>query len=202
MKRLENRFRILNKNQKGQAFILSAPAGTGKTTLVNRLTSEVPHIVQSTSYTTREMREDEKEGKDYHYISFQKFQHKIERGDFIEYAEVFNNFYGTDKKDVESLLNQGLDVVLVIDTQGAMSLKPFFEGVYIFMAPPSMEELEIRLRMRKTETSEQLEGRLSWANQELKQAPLYDYNIINENLEDAYTTLKSIFCAEKHKVRK
>jgi guanylate kinase len=192
----------LSNIKKGQAYILSAPAGTGKTTLVNRLTNEASHIVRNISYTTREIREGEKEGVDYHFISFQEFQHKINKGDFVEYAEVFGNFYGTDKTSVEILLNQGKDVVLVIDTQGAMAIKPFFKGVYIFMGPPSFEELEKRLRNRKTESSDDIETRLLWAQKEIEHAKQYDYNIVNCNLEKTYTVLKSIFIAEKYKVNK
>ena len=192
----------MSNTRKGHAYILSAPAGTGKTTLVNRLTEEVPHIVRNISYTTREMREGEKEGVDYHFISFQEFEHKINRGDFVEYAEVFGHFYGTDKASVELLLNQGNDVVLVIDTQGAMAIKPFFKGVYIFMGPPSFEELEKRLRNRKRESSKDIETRLSWAQKEIEHAKQYDYNIVNCNLEKTYNVLKSIFIAEKYKVNK
>lgn len=186
--------------KKGKPYILSAPAGTGKTTLVNRLTQEVPHIVRNISYTTRRMRNGEVEGVDYHFISFQEFQHKIKKGDFIEYAEVFGNFYGTDKGSVERLLNLGKDVVLVIDTQGAMEIKAFFKGVYIFMGPPSFEELEKRLRNRMTETLDDIETRLAWARKEIEHAEQYDYNIVNCDLEKTYTILKSIFIAEKHKV--
>lgn len=188
--------------EKGNAYILSAPAGTGKTTLVNRLTKEVPHIVRNISYTTRTLRGDEKEGDDYHFIGFQEFERKINKGDFIEYAEVFGNFYGTDKASVDRLLNQGKDVVLVIDTQGALAIKPFFKGIYIFMGPPSYKELEKRLRSRKTDSPEDVEKRLSWAQKEIDQAPFYDYNIINCDLEKTYVILKSIFLAEKYKVRK
>ena len=193
---------MLNSSKKGQAFILSAPAGTGKTTLVDRLTAEFQGIVRSVSYTTRKPRGNEQEGKDYHFLSFQEFEHKINRGDFIEYAEVFGNFYGTGKASVGKLLDQGLDVVLVIDTQGALEIKPFFDGVYIFMGPPSIEELEKRLRERETDTQDDIELRLSWAQKELQQAPHYDYNIVNCDLENTYTVLKSIFIAEKYKLKK
>jgi len=188
--------------KKGQVYILSAPAGTGKTTLMNRLTKEHSHIVRSISYTTRPPRGKEEEGLDYHFVSFQEFEHKIKKGDFIEYAEVFGNFYGTDKKSVERLLKQGSDVVLVIDTQGAVAIKPFFKGISIFMGPPSFEELEKRLRSRKTDSQEDIETRLSWAHKEMDQAKLYDYNIVNCDFEKTYTILKSIFLAEKYKVRK
>lgn len=202
MKKLGSKCKILNNKRRGQAFILSAPAGTGKTTLVNRLTQEFPHIVRSVSYTTRKPRGDEKEGLDYHFVSFQEFEHKVKRGDFIEYAEVFGNFYGTDRTSFEHQLEQGRDIVLVIDTQGALKIKPFLRGVYIFMGPPSFEELKKRLKDRNTDSEEHIALRLSWAKQEMQQAHHYDYNIINSDLEETYHILKSIFIAEQFKVRK
>jgi len=187
--------------KKGIAFILSAPAGTGKTTLVQRLTSEKPHIVRNVSYTTRTPRENEIDGKDYHFITFQEFERKIKKNEFLEYAEVFGHFYGTCKESVDKLLNKGCDAILVIDTQGALVIKRFLKGVYIFMSPPSLEELEKRLLKRKTETSFELKTRLDWASHELKQAVHYNYHIVNSDLDEAYMVLKSIFVAEKFKVR-
>lgn len=187
--------------KKGIAFILSAPAGTGKTTLVEKLTSEEPHIVRNISYTTRAPRKGEVEGKDYHFISFQEFERKIKKNDFLEYAEVFGHFYGTCKESVEKLLNKGCDAVLVIDTQGALAIKKLLKGVYIFVSPPSLKELEKRLVNRKTESASELKTRLEWASRELKQAVHYDYNIVNSDLKEAYIALKSIFIAEKFKVR-
>lgn len=199
MKKLESRCKTLNKSKRGTAFILSAPAGTGKTTLISRLTHEFDHLVRSISFTTRRPRNNEKEGHDYHFVSFQEFKHKIDQGHFIEYAEVFGNFYGTDKTSIDKLLEQGFDVVLVIDTQGALAIKPFFPGVYIFMGPPSMEELSRRLRNRETENDGDIQVRLEWAKHEIEQASKYDYQIINGDLEETYQTLKSIIIAEHHK---
>lgn len=201
MKKFENRCKTLSNIKRGKAFILSAPAGTGKTTLVDRLTREFKQIVRSISFTTRQPRGQEKEGHDYHFISFQEFERKINKGDFIEYVEVFGNFYGTEKEAVEKLLDQGCDVVLVIDTQGALAIKPFFKGVYIFMSPPSMQELEKRLRERGTDSAVDIDLRLSWAHNEMEQAWHYDYNVINSNLEETYQVLKSIYIAEKYKTK-
>lgn len=187
--------------KKGQAFIISAPAGTGKTTLVEKLEAEFSHIVRNISYTTREPRVNEVNGKDYHFISFQEFEKKIKKGDFLEYAEVFGNFYGTCTKSIEQLLHAGCDVVLVIDTQGAIAIKKFFKGIYIFMSPPNIEELEKRLKKRKTESEADLKTRLSWARHELEQSIHYDYHITNKDLKKTYAILKSIFVAEKFKVR-
>lgn len=187
---------------KGTAYILSAPAGTGKTTLVDKLTEEFPKVVRNVSYTTRSPREGEKDGVDYHFVSFQEFERKIKRGDFLEYAEVFGNFYGTCIESVEKLLEKGFDTIMVIDTQGADAVRNKFHAVHIFLSPPSMEELERRLKARKTENQEQLKLRLSVAKEEMKRAHQYDYHIVNCDLEKAYSALKSIFIAQKYKVKK
>lgn len=183
----------------GTLFIVSAPAGTGKTTLVEKLVEELPHAVRSISYTTRPPRAGEKDGRDYHFVSFQEFHRKIEKGEFLEYAEVFGHFYGTAKKCVDSLLNKNLDTVLVIDTQGALALKKSCKGVYIFLSPPSIEELKERLQKRNTESLKELELRLSWAKQEINKANHYDYHLINQDLDETYQALKSIFVAERLK---
>jgi guanylate kinase len=201
VKKYASRYKILSNVKKGKAFVVSAPAGTGKTTLVNRLIDELPHVERSISFTTRKPRKGEQEGIDYHFISYQEFEHKIKKTHFIEYAEVFGNFYGTEKKTVETLLNKGIDVVLVIDTQGALELKPFFDAVYIFVNPPSLEELERRLKGRETDSIEDVKTRLSWAEKEMSQAHHYDYNITNCDLEKAYQALKSIFIAEQLKTK-
>lgn len=187
--------------KKGKAFILSAPAGTGKSTLVDRLTQECPQVVRSISYTTRKPRGNEKEGEHYHFINFQQFEKKLKNGDFIEYAQVFDNYYGTDQKDCERLLNSGYDVILVIDTQGAISLKNRFDAVYVFMTPPSIEELGKRLKLRQTDAEEEIEKRLNWAHKELEQLKHYHYHIVNQDIDKSYDVLKSIILAERHKIK-
>lgn len=187
--------------KRGKTFIISAPAGTGKTTLVQKLTSDCKHIVKNVSYTTRKPRDDEQNGVDYHFISFQEFERKIKKGHFLEYAEVFGHFYGTCTESIERILDQGKDVVLVIDTQGALAIKSLHKGVYIFLSPPNIEELTQRLKKRKTESDESLRKRLSWAHHEMEQVVHYDYHIINHDLEEAYLALKSIFIAEKLRVK-
>jgi guanylate kinase len=185
---------------KGLIFVISAPAGTGKTTLVQMLCKEFDCVVKSTSYTTRKIRSGEVDGQDYHFISKEKFLSKVAAGEFLEHAEVFGNSYGTSKKEVESLQKQGKHVVLVIDTQGAAKLKEFLSAIFIFVSPPSSEELKRRLHGRQSETSEMIETRLSWAEKEMSEAAGYDYHIINENLKTAYEVLRSIFIAEEHRV--
>ena len=126
----------------------------------------------------------------------------IKEDKFIEYAQVFDHFYGTSKKELEALLKTGQDVVLVIDTQGALALKKFLQGVYIFISPPSIDELKNRLDKRKSECEKSIELRLSWAQEEMDKAKLYDYQVINEDLDQAYDVLKSIFIAQRNKVNK
>ncbi len=186
----------------GFVFVLSAPAGTGKTTLVRMLAQEFDCIVESISYTTRPPRSNELDGKDYFFISKKEFASKIKEGDFLEYAKVFGYDYGTSCEYVTSQQKKGKHVFLVIDTQGAMQLKEKkFAAIYIFLSPPSLQVLEARLLKRKTENKKTLARRLSWAEQELKKISYYDYHIVNDSLEHAYAILRSIIIAEEHRVR-
>ncbi len=180
--------------------MLSAPAGTGKTTLVNYLLGEFSHIIQSVSFTTRPPRTGEIDGKHYHFISQAQFDQRIAQGDFLEYVSLYGYSYGTSRSQVEALQKAGKHVMLVIDTQGALKLKGVVPAVYIFVLPPSMEELKQRLEVRRTETPEAIQKRLSWALQELKMVHQYDYSLINDDRQIAYDVLRSIVIAEEHRV--
>ena len=193
---------FLRKDSKGLFFVVSAPAGTGKNTLVNRLRKEFDHVVESISYTTREPRKDEVNGKDYFFISKENFFQKRDAGVFLESAEVFGNYYGTSKEWIENERNKGNHVILIIDTQGAMALRKDFDGIFIFVMPPSIETLQKRLVGRNTENTLEMEKRLKWAEEEIRLSLNYDYVFINDDLEDAYDIFRSIFVAEEHKVRK
>ena len=194
--------KLLGNLEKGLCFVLSAPAGTGKTTLVRMLSQEFPGIVESVSCTTRPMRPGEVEGKDYHFLSKQEFEEKIGQGDFLEYAEVFGYYYGTSRAYVLKQQEMGHHVFLVIDTQGAMQLKKKqFPAYFVFVSPPSPEELRKRLLKRKTESIEVIEKRLSWAKAEIDMVSNYDYHIVNDNLNLAYAILRSIVIAEEHRVK-
>lgn len=194
--------KLLGNLPKGFIFILSAPAGTGKTTLVRMLSQEFPCIVESISCTTRPMRPGEADGKDYYFLTRAEFEEKIQHGDFLEYAEVFGYYYGTSLSFVHKQQELGRHVFLVIDTQGAMQLKKKnFPAIYIFLSPPSIEELKERLIKRKTETPEVIDKRLSWAKTELSMIKNYDYHIVNDYLNQAYAILRSIVIAEEHRVR-
>lgn len=193
--------KVLGNLPQGRVFIISAPAGTGKTTLVQMLTKEFPCIVSGISYTTRPIRQEEIPGVDYHFISRDAFQEKVAAGDFLEYAEVFGNAYGTSKSWVEAKQNEGKHVVLVIDTQGALQVRKKIPCTLIFLLPPSIEELRSRLKKRNSETAQSQKTRLEWAEKEIAIGKTdYDYCIVNDSLEVAYQVLKSIVIAEEYRV--
>ncbi len=187
--------------KRGLVFVISAPAGTGKTTLVKMLKEEFHNVVDSISFTTRPPRPNEIAGRDYNFITKKEFEGKIKEGEFLEYAEVFHHYYGTSKKYVEGQQEKGKHVVMVIDTQGALQLMGKFEAIYIFISPPSLEELMARLYRRKSEDEEAIRMRLSWAEKEMALAPKYHYQIVNDNLKTAYDVLRSILIAEEHRNR-
>lgn len=192
---------LLGPEKKGQLFIVSAPAGTGKTTLINMLLEEFPQrIVRSVTCTTRNPRKGEIEGKDYYFLSEEKFEECTKKGKFLEHATVFGRRYGTLEEEIQKLKDQGKIVILVIDTQGASILKEKVGASFIFIAPPSKEALEKRLLKRETETVEERKRRLDFAEHEIKQSIWYDYFLVNDDLNQAYQILKSIIIAEGHRL--
>ncbi len=193
--------KLLGNLSKGFVFVLSAPAGTGKTTLVRMLSQEFSCIYESVSFTTRPPRNGEVEGKDYYFLSREEFEKKILCGDFLEYAEVFGYYYGTSLSFVLEQQEKGMHVFLVIDTQGAMQLKKGgFDAVYVFLSPPSRDELKKRLVNRKTESMEAIDRRLSWAEKEMDRVAHYDYHIVNDDLHLAYVVLRSIVISQERRV--
>jgi guanylate kinase len=194
--------KVLGNKKIGLLFVISAPAGTGKSTLVDRLIHEFPGvIVKSCSSTTRLPRSGELAEEHYDFVTIERFEEKIAQGDFLEYAKVFGNYYGTPKDQVENLLAQGKHVVLVIDTQGALKIKERKDAIFIFMSPPNFEELRRRLFKRRTEDEEKIRERLLWAEQEIAMVSHYDYHLVNDHLDITYQVLRSIFIAEEHKRR-
>lgn len=193
--------RLIGNLSEGLLFVISAPAGTGKTTLVHMLCEEFSCVKESTSCTTRKPRPGEVNGLHYTFLSEEEFKLKIKQGAFLEYAQVFGHFYGTLKEVVDSDRKKGSHVILVIDTQGAMQLKEKIQGTFIFISPPTLTELKERLQRRKTESEETIEKRLAWAEEELKMVTHYDYHIVNDNLIVAYDVLRSIIIAEEHKIK-
>lgn len=189
--------------RKGLIFILSAPAGTGKNTLVNRLITSDPLLVEALSATTRLPRQGERSGHHYTFLTQTAFQKSIANGEFLEHSEHFGARYGTPRAEVEHHLAAGKDVILVIDTKGAKKLREqsSFKGVTIFLAPPSWETLRERLRMRGTEEEEEMAPRLTKAKEELEEAQEYDYFVVNQELGETEKVLQAIIEAERHRIR-
>ena len=184
-------------NNKGRLFIISAPSGAGKTTLCTMLMKKYPAVNYSISYTTRAPRENEINGKDYFFIDKDTFKKMADNNDFIEWAEVHGNFYGTSKSQIETALNNGMDIILDIDPQGAMQLKEkITNATYIFITAPSMNELKERLVKRGTEKDEHISLRLENAKKEVEYFK-NDYLIINDATDEAFKQLENIYLAEK-----
>jgi guanylate kinase len=190
---------VFSQRERGLAFIVSAPAGTGKTTLVEMLTNEFANVVASVSYTTRAPRPGEIPGKHYHFISETAFEQMIAGGEFLDYVKLYDTYYGSSRQWIEDNLQAGRHVILTIDTQGARQLQGVFPATSIFILPPSREELRRRLVARRTETECVIEKRLDWADQEIAASDFYDYRFINADLGMAYQVLRSIVIAEDHR---
>ena len=183
---------------KGTLFVISAPSGAGKTTLCQKLLKKMPGLRLSVSYTTRQPRKGEANDVDYTFVSKRKFMGMIERGEFAEWAAVHGNLYGTSMKRLRKLTAEGYDIILDIDTHGAMQLKSNYENaVYVFILPPSIGALEKRLVNRKTESEDIIAGRLDNAKTEIASYRNYDYIIINDRLDKACRELESIIIAAK-----
>jgi guanylate kinase len=179
-------------------FIISAPSGSGKSTLVHRLLASDPNLLFSISYTTRQPRPTETHGIDYNFITRKDFEARLARGEFLEYAEVFRNFYGTNRETFETAVRQGKDLILDIDVQGARQLKVAIpEAISIFVLPPSREILEQRLRSRSQDSEEVIQRRLRGAAEEVRNYSQYDYVLINREIEEAAARLAAIVEAER-----
>lgn len=180
----------------GQVLVVCAPSGTGKSTLINKLREEFPNFGFSVSYTTRAPRGDEQNGREYNFVSRDQFIAMRSQGEFCEWAEVHGNLYGTATAPVVKMLDEGKDVLFDIDVQGAKQLKKtFYKGNFIFLLPPSREELTRRLTGRGTDSEESIAKRLANAQGEIAQAEFFDYWIVNDNLEQAYQEFRAVFMA-------
>ena len=181
---------------KNKLFIISAASGAGKTTIVKELLKKCSNLKVSISHTTRKPRSSEVNGKDYFFTEITEFEKMIEKGLFLEYAHCHGNFYGTSKKSVYSLLEDGNDVILEIDWQGAQSIKKIFpEAVSIFIMPPSLEILKERLIERNQDSLEVIETRMQSAEEEISHANEFDYVTINEELSHTVSDLMKLFTA-------
>lgn len=186
----------------GKIFIISAPSGAGKSTLIKKLINDNPKFKISISYTTRKARLDEKNGKHYYFISKNKFQLMIKKNNFIEYAKVFGNYYGTAKKNIIDFLSKDHDVFLDIDWQGAKQIKNIFPNITksIFVFPPSKKELYERLIKRNQDSQYIIKKRMKQAIKEINHYDEYDYLVINDNFNTAILDLKTIINAEKFNI--
>lgn len=188
---------MLDHEKKGVLLVMSGPSGAGKGTLCAHLREEIP-LSLSISATTRAPRKGEVDGVNYFFMTQEAFKEKIHEDGFIEWAKVYDNYYGTPRKYVEDMLAEGKDVMLEIDPQGAKSVKLRIpDAVLVFIMPPSYKELERRIRGRGTETEEQIEKRLSCAVGEINTLAAYDYVIINDDIDAAVDNLKAIIAAER-----
>jgi guanylate kinase len=189
----------LARGPRGILFVISAPSGAGKTTLVRKVIAQVAGVTLSVSCTTRAPRPEEQEGVDYMFITRDEFEAMEREGKFVEWAQVHGDLYGTPRANVEKL-QHGEDLVLEIDTQGARKIREEFnDGVLIFIRPPSLEVLEGRLRLRGGDAEEAIQARLHNAQKELDQMAWYDYIVVNDEIEEATKQLASIIIAERCK---
>jgi guanylate kinase len=188
----------------GNLFIISAPSGTGKTTILKKVISEMENIMFSVSHTTRTPRPGEKEGVDYYFVEKDAFQKMQEKELFYEWAEVHGNLYGTSRNAVQEIIDQGKDIILDIDVQGGLQAmdKVGDKGIFIFILPPSLQELEKRLVNRGTESESVIATRLKNAQGEIRVMGKYDYVIVNDSLAEAVEVLKSIIIAERSRKRR
>ncbi len=191
-----------NSSRRGILFVVSAPSGTGKTTVVERLVQVLPDLSLSRSYTSRERRDGEKDGVDYNFVTRARFDEMVRADAFLEWADVFGNMYGTCADDARRELDAGHDLVLVIDVQGARKVRARgLETVAVFVLPPSFEALEQRLRGRSKDPEEAIRRRLATARVEIEAVSEYDYVVVNDELDSCVDRLRGIVLAERARLR-
>jgi guanylate kinase len=189
---------------RGKLFVISAPSGAGKSTLLKKLLAAVPNLAFSVSHTTRAPRPGESNGREYHFVDRPTFEGMREKQAFLEWAEVHGNLYGTSRAAIEAQQAKGIDVFLDIDIQGARQLRDDGHpgAIFLFIAPPSLTELEKRLRGRGTDPEETVQLRLRNARREMEDAARYDYLVINDQLDEAVEVLRAVVIAERCKARR
>ncbi len=193
----------MSSSERGLLFIVSAPSGAGKTTLVERLVERTSNLRMSRSYTSRPARNGEADGVDYNFVTRQRFESMIEAGEFLEWADVFGNLYGTCASDTERNLESGLDVVLVIDVQGARKVRALgVEATMVFVMPPSLGVLEQRLRGRSKDREQEIQRRLTVAREEVAAFSEYEFVVVNDELTGAVDRLRSIVIAARARLHR
>jgi guanylate kinase len=191
------------ENQRGAIIAVSAPSGTGKTTIVRKVLETFPEIVFSVSATTREKRSNEKNGVDYFFLTEDEFKEKIGKNEFVEWEQFYDYYYGTFKSYIEENISKGQPVLLEVDVKGALSLKNIYpEAVLVYILPPGLDELVKRLRNRNTENEDDFQKRIERAKMELSLKDKFDYVVINEDLEKAIDETKSLIKKIIHKEKK
>lgn len=192
---------MLLKKEKGQLIVLSGPSGVGKSTVIAELLGQRPDIYFSVSYTTRQPRVGEQNGVNYNFVSREEFERMIADDELLEHAEYVNNYYGTSMKAIQERLDAGIDVLLDIEVQGAAKVKARCpEALFLFIIPPSFEELSRRLHNRNTDSEEVIQGRLAKARMEFKEIPNYNYLVINDKVSNAVSEIEAILTAAACKV--
>jgi guanylate kinase len=183
-------------------LVVSAPSGAGKTSLCRAVTDSLENLTHSVSYATRKPRPGEIDGRDYHFVSPERFQDMIRDGDFAEWAEVHSNLYGTSRRVLDDMVGKGIDIILDIDTQGAKQIKQKYnDAIYVFIMPPSFDILEERLRNRNSDREEEIRKRMRRAHEEIRDYAMYDYLVVNHDFDRALTELRSIVTAERCRTR-
>jgi len=193
----------MSSRARGLLFIVSAPSGAGKTTLVERLVEQVPNLKMSRSYTSRRAREGEIDGVDYNFVTKERFEAMAGAGEFLEWADVFGNLYGTSAGDTDRILKSGSDLVLVIDVQGARRVRSRgIETTAVFVMPPSFSVLEDRLRGRSKDSEEAIQRRLEIARDEVAAFAEYDYVVVNDEVTGAVDRLRSIVVGKRAQLKR
>jgi guanylate kinase len=191
----------MSNKEKHNIIVISGPSGSGKSTLIGRLMKLHPEIIFSTSHTTRPVRGKEVNGSDYHFIPREEFLEMVRNDEFVEWAEVYGNYYGTSYREIDHKSKKGGDTILAldIDVQGARKIKEKYpDALFIFVVPPSLEILRQRLEARERKFDQHIRERLEIAKEELKQYSIYDYIVVNDKLEEAFKVLDAIYTAYQH----
>ena len=192
---------MIKTRSKGTLIVISAPSGAGKGTVISKLLEKENNLWLSVSATSRTPRTNDKEGVTYYFYSKEEFENKIKEGYFLEYAEYAGNYYGTPKKFIEEKLNKGIDVILEIEIQGAMQIKKLIpEALFIFIMPPTLEELKRRLVGRNTDSKEKIIERFKIAYKEINEVSKYNYVVVNDEVNNAVSKIQAIIKAEKCRV--